>query len=106
MLSKTIDSLSMSLVAYKEAGISLFQLLFQFIAGSFQPVLAYYGFFWVILLFKMDDVTYCFDLKINYKLFSCRFCYKVGQVLLEIGAALMYYKEEQVLLQSGADFWY
>ena len=39
-----------------------------------------------------------FDLKINYKSTSCRL--KVGQLLLESGAALMYYKAGQVVLQS------
>ena len=54
----------------------------------------------------MDNVTECLDLQINYKSFSYRFYYQVGQVLLESGTALIYYKEKQVLLHSGVDFWY
>ena len=43
-----------------------------------------------------------FDLKINYKSTSCRL--KVGQLLLESGAALMYYNVGNELIESGAAF--
>ena len=101
MLSKTIECLSMSLAAHKEGGFSLFRLLFEVVSGSFQPVLACYGFFRVVPLFKSDDITKIFGLQIYYKSTSCRFYYKV---LLQSWVALVYYKVGQLLLQSGASF--
>ena len=40
MLSKNIEWSSLSLVAHKEGGTSLFYFLFGVASGSFQPVLA------------------------------------------------------------------
>ena len=45
MLSKTIECLSMSLVARKEGGFSLFRLLFEVVSGSFQLVMVSFGSF-------------------------------------------------------------
>ena len=78
MLSKTIEFLSMSLVAHKEGGFSLLSLLFGVVSGSFKPVLALYGLFRIVPLFRSDDVTECFDLQIYYKTTSCRLYYKIG----------------------------
>ena len=59
-LSKTIEYLSMSLVAHKEGCSSLFHL-FEFVSGTLQPFPACYGLSRVVPLFTRDDVTECFD---------------------------------------------
>ena len=74
MLSKTIECLSMSLVAHKEGGFFfLFYLLFGVVFGSFQSFLACYGFFWVIPPFTTNNIIECFDWPSYYKSTLCRF---------------------------------
>ena len=63
MLSKTIEFLSMKLVAYKKEGFSLFRLLFVVVSGLFQLVVAFYGLFRVVLLFGNVEVTEYFNLQ-------------------------------------------
>ena len=62
MLSKTIQCLAMQLVANKEGCFALLRL-FGVVSGSFEPVLACYGLFQVVSLFKSDNLRECFDLK-------------------------------------------
>ena len=81
---KTIKCLSISLVAHKVGGFSLFHLLFGVVSGSFQPVLACYGLYRVFPPFTNDGIT-CFCL--------ANFIYnKKGQVLLQSGTAFLYHK--------------
>ena len=70
----------------------------EIVSGLFQPVLAFYRLFQVVLLFRSNDVTECFDLHFYFKATSCRCYYKVGQLWC------MYYKVGQVLLQRGTAF--
>ena len=102
MLFKTIERLSIPLVANKVGGFFLFHLLLGVVSGSFQHVLACYS-LWPLL--TSDDVTECFILQIYSKSTLCRFYDKEGQVLLQTGEAPMYHKVE-VLLQKGAAFLY
>ena len=59
-LSKT-KHLSMSLLAYKEEGFSLFPLI-EVASDTFQTFPGCYGLFPVVLLFTSDEVTEYFDL--------------------------------------------
>ena len=60
----------MSLVSQKKTGFAMFRL-FEFISDLFQPVVARYGLFWIVLLFKSDESTKTFDLQIYNKSTSC-----------------------------------
>ena len=59
-------SRSVSLVSHKEGGFALLSL-FRVVSGSFQPVVACHGLFWVIPLSKSDRFTENFDLNFYYK---------------------------------------
>ena len=83
MLSKTIEYLSILLVAHKEGSFSFLLFLFGVFSDSFQPILACDGLFWVIPVFKSVDVTECFDEQVYYRSISCTFYYKARQVLLQ-----------------------
>ena len=95
-LSKSIEFLSILLIAHKEGGFTLFHLLFGVVSGTFQAILAFYGLFQVVPLLTSDGVTECFDVQIYFKSASRRSYYKVYQPFLQSETSLMY------VLQSKA----
>ena len=79
--TKTTEWLSMSLITHQGGEFSLFHL-FGVVSGTFQPVLACYGLFHVVLFFTSNDVTECFYLQIYYESISCRLYHKGLQASL------------------------
>ena len=93
----------MSLDARKRGGFDLFRLFgvvsgpFYVVpgySGSFKPVLVCYGLFRLLQTTTSLNVLSC---RFTKNQLHVRFCYKVGQALLQNGAPLMYYKVRQVL---------
>lgn len=111
MLCKTNECLSMFLISHKGGGFALFDLYGVVLGGStsFRVVVARSNLFWLVTTCSRSFRFY--KQRHSHNVLTCNFTknglllkfdHKAGELLLQIRAALLYYKVMQVVLQSTA----